>query len=94
MAAKASTLADAIDFETSDDVDVTPTFDALGLREDLVRGIYAYGKRASKCGVEITGIYRIREAVCHPAACHQAHRERARRHCPVSADDYRVVNLI
>ncbi|EDQ85188.1 uncharacterized protein MONBRDRAFT_21732 [Monosiga brevicollis MX1] len=24
-------------------VDVTPTFDALGLREDLLRGIYAYG---------------------------------------------------
>ena len=46
MAAKASTLADAVDFETSDDVDVTPTFDALGLREDLVRGIYAYGKQA------------------------------------------------
>jgi len=33
----------AIEFETSDDVDVTPTFDSLGLREDLLRGIYAYG---------------------------------------------------
>lgn len=32
-----------IQFETSDDVDVTPTFDSLGLREDLLRGIYGYG---------------------------------------------------
>jgi len=32
-----------LEFETSDDVDVTPTFDSLGLREDLLRGIYAYG---------------------------------------------------
>lgn len=33
-----------IEFETSEDVDVVPTFDQLKLREDLVRGIYAYGK--------------------------------------------------
>ena len=32
-----------IEFETSEDVDVTPTFDSMGLREDLLRGIYAYG---------------------------------------------------
>jgi ATP-dependent RNA helicase len=32
-----------VEFETSEDVEVTPTFDGLGLREDLVRGIYAYG---------------------------------------------------
>jgi ATP-dependent RNA helicase len=32
-----------VEFETSEEVEVTPTFDALGLREDLVRGIYAYG---------------------------------------------------
>lgn len=32
-----------IEFETSEDVDVTPTFDHMGLREDLLRGIYAYG---------------------------------------------------
>ncbi|CAD7668361.1 unnamed protein product [Nyctereutes procyonoides] len=30
-------------FETSEEVDVTPTFDTMGLREDLLRGIYAYG---------------------------------------------------
>ena len=42
MAAKAL-KDDVVDFETSGEVEVTPTFDALGLREDLLRGIYAYG---------------------------------------------------
>ncbi|KAL3242286.1 hypothetical protein MRX96_021329 [Rhipicephalus microplus] len=32
-----------VEFETSEDVEVIPTFDAIGLREDLLRGIYAYG---------------------------------------------------
>uniref|UniRef100_A0A8C5BV48 RNA helicase n=1 Tax=Gadus morhua TaxID=8049 RepID=A0A8C5BV48_GADMO len=32
-----------IEFETSEEVDVTPTFDTMGLREDLLRGVYAYG---------------------------------------------------
>ncbi len=31
-------------FETSKEVDVVPTFDQMGLRDDLLRGIYAYGK--------------------------------------------------
>lgn len=35
-----------VEFETSEEVDVTPTFDTMGLREDLLRGIYAYGRRA------------------------------------------------
>ena len=26
-----------------EDVEVLPTFDALGLKEDLLRGVYAYG---------------------------------------------------
>ena len=30
-------------FETSEDVEVVPTFDALGLKEDLLRGVYAFG---------------------------------------------------
>lgn len=34
-----------VEFETSEEVDVTPTFDTMGLREDLLRGIYAYGGR-------------------------------------------------
>lgn len=31
-------------FETSADVKVVSTFDSMGLKEDLVRGIYAYSK--------------------------------------------------
>jgi hypothetical protein len=34
---------DKLVFETSSDVHVVPTFDAMGLKEDLLRGIYAYG---------------------------------------------------
>lgn len=36
-------LLKTIEFETSEDVDVTPTFDSLNLKENLLRGIYAYG---------------------------------------------------
>ena len=32
-----------VEFETSEEVEALPTFDAMGLREDLLRGIYAYG---------------------------------------------------
>lgn len=32
-----------VEFETSEDVDVVSSFDSMNLREDLVRGIYAYG---------------------------------------------------
>jgi ATP-dependent RNA helicase len=32
-----------VEFETSEDVEVIPTFDSMALREDLLRGIYAYG---------------------------------------------------
>lgn len=40
-----------VEFETSEEVDVTPTFDTMGLREDLLRGIYAYGgSRAWRLG--------------------------------------------
>jgi len=34
-----------VEFETSEDVEVIPSFDSLQLREDLLRGIYAYGMR-------------------------------------------------
>jgi ATP-dependent RNA helicase len=30
-------------FETSEDVEVVPSFDAMGLKDELLRGIYAYG---------------------------------------------------
>lgn len=39
-----------VEFETSEEVDVTPTFDTMGLREDLLRGIYAYGEWAQARG--------------------------------------------
>jgi len=32
-----------VEFETSEDVGVVPTFDQMGLREELLRGIYSYG---------------------------------------------------
>lgn len=33
-----------VEFETSEDVEVIPTFNSMHLREELLRGIYAYGK--------------------------------------------------
>lgn len=45
-----------IEFETSEDVKVIPTFDALNLREDLLRGIYAYGKELG-CLVHGVSVY-------------------------------------
>ena len=32
-----------MEITTSDDVEVLNTFEGMGLREDLLRGIYAYG---------------------------------------------------
>ncbi|CAH0699711.1 unnamed protein product [Spodoptera exigua] len=32
-----------VEFETSEDVRITQTFDSMGLRDDLLRGIYNYG---------------------------------------------------
>lgn len=39
-------------FETSKEVSVVATFDQMNLREDLLRGIYAYGEN-DFCSVEI-----------------------------------------
>ena len=33
-----------VEFETSEEVEVIATFDQMNLREDLLRGIYAYGE--------------------------------------------------
>lgn len=41
-----------VEFETSEDVEVIPTFDSMGLREDLLRGIYAYGK-CTQCSYSV-----------------------------------------
>ena len=32
-----------VEFETSDGVEIVPTFDAMHLKKDLLRGIYSYG---------------------------------------------------
>jgi len=34
---------DRLEFETSGKVEVFPTFEAMGLRDELLRGVYAYG---------------------------------------------------
>ncbi|RLN86660.1 hypothetical protein BBJ28_00001763, partial [Nothophytophthora sp. Chile5] len=34
---------DSVEFTTSKDISVFPTFEAMGLKEDLLRGIYSYG---------------------------------------------------
>ena len=39
---------DTLQFETSDGIVVVPAFDKMGLREELVRGIYAYGEPISR----------------------------------------------
>ncbi|CAB3407422.1 unnamed protein product [Caenorhabditis bovis] len=33
----------SVEFESSEEVNVVPTFDKMGLREELLRGIYSYG---------------------------------------------------
>ncbi|ODQ66145.1 ATP-dependent RNA helicase fal1 [Nadsonia fulvescens var. elongata DSM 6958] len=39
-------LDDELEFQTSKDVKVVPTFEAMNLKENLLRGIYAYGFEA------------------------------------------------
>lgn len=58
-----------VEFETSEEVDVTPTFDTMGLREDLLRGIYAYGERGKLiptggCSRPGTPAVLVQAAVC------------------------------
>lgn len=49
-----------VDFETSEEVDVVPTFDQLKLREDLLRGVYAYGmSRSTHMERKAEGIVRV-----------------------------------
>lgn len=33
-----------VNFETSEEVYAVPTFDEMGLNDELLRGIYAYGE--------------------------------------------------
>jgi ATP-dependent RNA helicase len=55
-----------LDFETSEDVEVYPTFDNIGLREELLRGIYAYGfeKPSAIQQRAIVPITKGRDAIC------------------------------
>lgn len=46
-----------VEFETSDNVQILKTFDSMGLKEDLIRGIYAYGK--CLMSVDLTLISRL-----------------------------------
>ena len=39
---------ESMEITTSDDVEIYTSFDSLGLKEDLLRGIYAYGKECRK----------------------------------------------
>jgi hypothetical protein len=73
-----------IEFETSEEVEVLPTFDSMGLREELLRGIYSYGKVGKKVEWGDVWVCRIRETVRDPATVDQAHRERTRCDCTVS----------
>lgn len=34
---------DGMQFETSEDIEIYPSFDSMNIKEDLLRGIYAYG---------------------------------------------------
>ena len=38
-----SAEGEKIEFESSEDVEIVPSFDAMGLKDELLRGIYAYG---------------------------------------------------
>lgn len=38
-----------VEFETSEDVEVVDNFNGMHLKEQLVRGIFAYGKFKSPC---------------------------------------------
>tara|TARA_B100000795_G_scaffold140788_1_gene105389 strand:- start:468 stop:1277 length:810 start_codon:yes stop_codon:yes gene_type:complete len=40
---KAVLEAEDADFETSEDVEIVPSFDSMGLKDELLRGIFAYG---------------------------------------------------
>lgn len=43
-----------VEFETSEEVEVISSFDKMNLREDLLRGIYAYGESKGFVLIEVT----------------------------------------
>jgi ATP-dependent RNA helicase len=44
MATGINTGDERLVFESSEAISIVPTFDQLGLKEDLLRGIYAYSQ--------------------------------------------------
>lgn len=60
----------AVEFETSEDVEVTPTFDNMGLREELLRGIYAYGMPQSLTDLETFALLRSSCLFCTSTLCY------------------------
>ena len=69
-----------MDFETSEDVEVVGSFDSMGFRDELLRGIYAFGARrpperlqrapCARCACALSRgrlTRRLREAVGDPA---------------------------
>jgi len=47
---------ETLDFSTSDDVQIVESFDAMGLKDELLRGIYAYGSRPRR-GRVLTAVW-------------------------------------
>lgn len=81
-----------MEFETSEDVEVVGSFDTMGFRDELLRGIYAFGARrpperlrrapCARCASALSRgrlTRRLREAVGDPAACDNAHSQGAAR---------------
>lgn len=62
-----------VEFETSEDVEVIPTFNAMNLKEELLRGIYAYGELCVyllSAGVNNLCLFRLRETLGYSTAEH------------------------
>ena len=87
-------------FETSASVQVVPTFDSMGLRDDLLRGIYAYGEfcifiaRALQLVSPCAPLLRLREAVSYSAESHYPHCPGARRDSTGAVRDGEDGNLL
>ncbi len=73
-----------VEFETSEDVEVIPSFDSLQLKEDLLRGIYAYGMsglRSITIDINIIHILllinRFRKTVCNTTKSYSSDHKRS-----------------
>ena len=88
-----------VEFETSEEVEVVPTFQSMNLREELLRGVYAYGKcrlilitrfeQSKSHLIKInkyltTQTFRLRETISYSAAFYTTYREGSRCNCASS----------